>query len=70
MDARQLAPASIRHTLSALSSLFDYLCERNAVLGNPVDGMKRPAALSNEGSAPALGDTQARRLLEALPWTP
>jgi len=67
MDARHLAPASIRRKLSALSSLFDYLCERNAVLGNPVDGVKRPAALSNEGSTPALGDAQARRLLEAPP---
>jgi integrase/recombinase XerD len=65
MDARQLAPASIRRKLSALSSLFDYLCERNAVLGNPVDGVKRPAQLSNEGNTPALGDAQARRLLEA-----
>jgi integrase len=47
--------------------LFDYLCERNAVLGNPVDGVMRPAAMSNEGSTPALGDAQVRRLLEASP---
>lgn len=53
--------------LSALSSLFDYLCERNAVAGNPVDGVKRPASSSNEGSTPALGDAQARKLLEAPP---
>jgi hypothetical protein len=32
--------------LSALSSLFDYLCEHNAVAGNPVDGVKRPMANS------------------------
>ena len=44
LEARNLAPASIRRKLSALSSLFDYLCERNAVPGNPVDGVKRPAA--------------------------
>jgi hypothetical protein len=31
MESRSLAPASIRRKLSALSSLFDYLCERNAV---------------------------------------
>jgi len=67
MEARSLAPSSVRRKLSALSALFDYLCERNAVLGNPVDGVKRPAALSNEGSTPALGDAQARRLLEAPP---
>jgi integrase/recombinase XerD len=62
---RALGPATIRRKLSALSSLFDYLCERNAVFGNPVDGVKRPAANNNEGSTPALGDAQARRLLEA-----
>ena len=65
MELRSLAPTSIRRKLSALSSLFDYLCERNAVIGNPVDGVKRPASNNNEGSTPALGDAQVRRLLEA-----
>ncbi len=65
MEWRGLASTSVRRKLSALSSLFDYLCERNAVLGNPVDGVKRPASNNNEGSTPALGDAQARRLLEA-----
>jgi integrase/recombinase XerD len=65
LEARALSAASIRRKLSALSSLFDYLCERNAVVGNPVDGVKRPIANNNEGSTPALGDAQARRLLEA-----
>jgi integrase/recombinase XerD len=65
LESRELEPCSIRRKLSALSSLFDYLCERNAVLGNPVDGVKRPAANNNEGSTPALGDAQVRRLLEA-----
>jgi integrase/recombinase XerD len=65
LESRTLEPSSIRRKLSALSSLFDYLCERNAVLGNPVDGVKRPMANNNEGSTPALGDAQVRRLLEA-----
>jgi integrase/recombinase XerD len=65
MESRDLAPTSIRRKLSALSPLFDYLCERNAVLGNPVDGVKRPVSNNNEGSTPALGDAQVRRLLEA-----
>jgi len=65
MESRSLAPTSIRRKLSALSSLFDYLCERNAVLGNPVDGVKRPVSNNNEGTTPALGDAQVRRLLEA-----
>src|SRR5208282_853634 len=67
IERRKLKPASIRRKLSALSSLFDYLCERNAVTGNPVDGVKRPMANGNEGSTPALGDAQARKLLEAPP---
>lgn len=32
-----------------------------------VKGVKRPTANNNEGSTPALGDTQARKLLEAPP---
>ena len=40
LEARNLTPASIRRKLSALSSLFDYLCERNAVASNPVDGVE------------------------------
>lgn len=67
MKGRGLASATVRRKLSALSSLFDYLCERNAVTGNPVDGVKRPMANGNEGSTPALGDSQARKLLEAPP---
>jgi integrase/recombinase XerD len=65
MEMRTLGPATIRRKLSALSSLFDYLCEHNAVLGNPVDGVKRPATNNNEGSTSTLGDAQARRLLAA-----
>jgi site-specific recombinase XerD len=67
LERRGLAASSIRRKLSALSSLFDYFCERNAVAGNPVDGVKRPAANGNEGSTPALGDAQARKLLDAPP---
>jgi integrase/recombinase XerD len=65
LEARELAPATIRRKLSALSSLFDYLCEKNAVTHNPVMGVKRPVANSNEGSTPALSDAQARKLLDA-----
>jgi site-specific recombinase XerD len=65
LEARQLSGATIRRKLSALSSLFDYLCERNAVLLNPVAGVKRPRGNSNEGKTPALGDHQARALLDA-----
>jgi site-specific recombinase XerD len=65
LEARQLSGATIRRKLAALSSLFDYLCEHNAVLLNPVAGVKRPRSNSNEGKTPALGDHQARALLDA-----
>jgi site-specific recombinase XerD len=57
--------ATIRHRLAALSSLFEYLCDKNAVSHNPVKGVKRPKADSGEGKTPALGDHQARELLAA-----
>jgi site-specific recombinase XerD len=67
LEKRSLAASSIRRKLSALSTLFDYLCEHNAVAGNPADGVKRPVANGNEGSTPALGDAQVRKLLDAPP---
>ena len=67
IETRELAPATVRRKLSALSSLFDYLCEKNAVTHNPVNGVKRPMANSNEGTTPALSDSQARKLLDAPP---
>jgi site-specific recombinase XerD len=42
LELRNLTGATIRRKLAALSSLFDYLCERNAVVTNPVKGVKRP----------------------------
>ncbi len=56
---------TIRHRLAALSSLFEHLCDSNAVTHNPVKGIKRPPVETSEGKTPALGDHQARRLLEA-----
>jgi integrase/recombinase XerD len=57
--------STVRHRLSALASLFDYLCEKNAVTHNPVKGVKRPKHDSLEGRTPALGDHQARQLLDS-----
>jgi site-specific recombinase XerC len=57
--------ATVRHRLAALSSLFEYLCEKNAVSHNPVKGVKRPRAESGEGKTPAIGDHQARKLLSS-----
>ena len=62
---RGLGGSTIRHRLASLASLFEYLCERNAVTHNPVKGVERPRTESGEGKTPALGDHQARNLLAA-----
>lgn len=65
LEAQGLAPATIRQRLSAISSLFEFLCNENAVESNPVAGVKRPSEDANEGKTPALSDDQAKRLLQA-----
>jgi integrase/recombinase XerD len=62
---RGLGGSTIRHRLASLASLFEYLCEKNAVTHNPVKGVERPKSESGEGKTPALGDHQARKLLDA-----
>jgi site-specific recombinase XerD len=62
---RTLIGTSIRHRLAALSSLFQYLCDKNAVTHNPVKGVKRPKVESDVGKTPAIDDHQARKLLAA-----
>jgi integrase/recombinase XerD len=62
---RGLGGSTIRHRLASLASLFDYLCERNAVTHNPVKGVERPRTESGEGKTSVLGDHQARELLAA-----
>lgn len=57
--------STVRHRLSSLASLFEYLCDQNAVTHNPVKGVARPKVESAEGRTPALGDHQARKLLDA-----
>lgn len=65
LEARALEAATVRRKLSAVASLFDYLCECNAVPFNPADGVKRPNQGANEGKSPALGDAEAKAILEA-----
>lgn len=67
LEQRELGASTVRRKLSALSSLFEHLCEANAVTHNPVKGVKRPKADANEGKTPAIGDGQARALLDSPP---
>jgi site-specific recombinase XerD len=59
------APATVRRKLAAVSSLFDYLCNANAVAANPASGVERPKEGANQGKTPAISDRDARRLLDA-----
>jgi integrase/recombinase XerD len=65
LELYALSRASIHRKLAALSSLFESLCEANAIQGNPVDGVKWPKNESTEGKTPAIADHQARALLVA-----
>lgn len=65
LESKSLAPATIRRKLSALSDLFDHLCDSNAITHNPVKGVARPKEGANEGKTPALSDAQAKQLLNA-----
>jgi len=67
LHGQGLANDTIQRKLAALSSLYDYLCNRHAVLHNPVLGVRRPPSMNREGATPALGDDQALLLLEAPP---
>ena len=62
---RGLGGSTIRHRLASLASLFEYLCNKNAVTHNPVKSVERPKTESGEGKTPAIADHQARKLLEA-----
>lgn len=64
LERRELEGSTTRRKLAALSSLFEYLSDANAVTHNPVKGVKRPKVESYEGKTPALGDSQARHLLK------
>ncbi len=67
LEKQELAGSTIRRKLAALASLFEYLCNQNAVTHNPVKGVKRPVVETQEGKTPALSNQQARQLLEAPP---
>lgn len=65
LEKQNLAGSTIRRKLAALASLFEYLCNLNAVTHNPVKGVRRPRVESQVGVTPALTNRQARNLLDA-----
>lgn len=66
LEDRGLSASTIRRKLAAVASLFDYLCDRNAVAENPAKGVRRPKnELQGEGKTAALTAAEARALLDA-----
>ncbi len=65
LERRGLGGATIRGKLAALSSLFQFLCNEQAVQTNPVKGVERPRTEGYQGKTPALSDAQVRQLLAA-----
>jgi integrase/recombinase XerD len=65
MQRQALSGSTIRRRMSALASLFDFLCDSNLTNHNPVRGVKRPKTECNQGKTPALSTIQARALLDA-----
>ena len=63
LERRKLAPGSVRRKMSALSSLYEFMTEQNAIATNPVKGVKRPKVDSYEGKTPAIADKEARQLM-------
>ncbi len=67
MEGRGLAAATICRRLAALSALCEHLRDERVIESNPTRGVKRPKGGSREGKTPAIGDEQARALLDVPP---
>lgn len=65
---RGLSKASVANRLSALSSLYKFLADKQLCPTNPVAGVRRPNAGTNgmgSGKTPALSAPQVRAMLDA-----
>ncbi len=62
-----LSDRTIQTRLSALSSLFNHLCEKQIVADNPVRSVRRPQVNSDQVTSVALSRKQAVALLDAPP---
>lgn len=56
---------TVTNRLSAVSSLFAHLCDKQLVPTNPVNGIKRPKVDQSRVKSPLLTRQQVRRLLDA-----
>lgn len=58
-------PRTVNNRLSALSSLFNHLCNQQVTRINPVMGLKRPRVNQDRVETPIITKAQVRRLLDA-----
>ncbi|MEM6888149.1 MAG: tyrosine-type recombinase/integrase [Pseudomonadota bacterium] len=65
LAAEGASPRTISNRLSAVSSLFAHLCEKQICAKNPVSGVKRPKVASHSVETPALSRAQVRAMLDA-----
>jgi len=65
MHSQGMSKRTIHTRLSALSSLFKHLCEKQVVRENPVRGVKRPKVATDQVASVVLTRKQALRLLQA-----
>ena len=59
----ELSNNSVANRLSALSSLFRHLCDKQIVQTNPVQGIKRPKT-PQEGVTPSIANKLVRKILD------
>ncbi len=60
-----MAESTINSRISALSSLFNFLCKKQLMAINPAQGIKRPKVEQDQVKAPVLTTEQARLILDA-----
>ncbi|OED39250.1 hypothetical protein AB833_17155 [Chromatiales bacterium (ex Bugula neritina AB1)] len=63
MIGLELSNNSVANGLSALSSLFKHLCDKQIVQINPVQGIKRPKSLL-EGVTPSIANKLVRKIID------
>lgn len=59
------AARTVGNRMAALSSIFNHLCEKQLVKGNPVRGLQRPRLNHAMGETPAIEKKRVRAMLDA-----
>lgn len=58
------SPKTIHNRISAVSSMFKHLCERQAAKRNPTTGVRRPHVDSSQVKTPVITPEQVRKMLD------